>query len=528
MQKTSATLLIIDDDEVVRASLAAYLEDSGFSVLQAGNGLQGLQVFERDQPDLVICDLRMPQMGGLELIRQVTELAPQTPVIVVSGAGVMNDAVEALRLGAADYLIKPLEDLAVLEHSVRRALDRARLLLENQRYREKLETANRELEASLNLLQEDQNAGRQVQMNMLPVSPWTIDEFQFAHQIIPSLYLSGDFVDYFRVDERRVAFYLADVSGHGASSAFVTVLLKFMTTRLLFESKRNGTLPEFTPSQVLGHINRGLISCKLGKHVTMVGGVIDEETGLLTYSIGGHLPLPVLYTPDSVRYLEGRGLPVGLFNEATYEDHILELPPAFSLTLMSDGILDLLPEPTLKEKEAALPQRVRSAGGSLDGLMSTGRIQFAEQDGTFVLKFVGEVRLTLCSALDATIERIFTALNFSAIVIDLTETRSIDSTTLGLLAKLSILSRQKVGLLPTVVTTHEDITRLLQSMGFDQVFNIVDRPIPCPECLTDLPSQDQSEEVVRLKVLEAHKILMGLNESNREAFHDLVNALERH
>ena len=174
MQKTSATLLIIDDDEVVRASLAAYLEDSGFSVLQASNGQQGLQVFERDQPDLVICDLRMPQMGGLELIRQVTELAPQTPVIVVSGAGVMNDAVEALRLGAADYLIKPLEDLAVLEHSVRRALDRARLLVENQRYREKLETANRELEASLNLLQEDQNAGRQVQMNMLPVSPWSI------------------------------------------------------------------------------------------------------------------------------------------------------------------------------------------------------------------------------------------------------------------------------------------------------------------------------------------------------------------
>lgn len=105
--------------------------------------------------------------------------------------------------------------------------------------------------------------------------------------------------------------------------------------------------------------------------------------------------------------------------------------------------------------------------------------------------------------------------------------RGIDSTTLGLLAKLSILSRQKVGLLPTVVTTNPDISRLLQSMGFDQVFNIVDRPIPCPECLTDLPSQDQNEDVVRSKVLEAHKILMGLNDSNREAFHDLVNALER-
>ncbi|UVJ46592.1 SpoIIE family protein phosphatase [Pseudomonas sp. LS1212] len=368
MHKTSATLLIIDDDDVVRASLAAYLEDSGFSVLQANNGLQGLEVFEQQQPDLVICDLRMPQMGGLELIRQVTERTPDLPVIVVSGAGVMNDAVEALRLGAADYLIKPLEDLAVLEHSVHRALDRAHLLLENKRYRQKLETANRELEASLHLLQEDQNAGRQVQINMLPESPWLVDGLQFDHEIIPSLYLSGDFVDYFRVDDRRIGFYLADVSGHGASSAFVTVLLKFMTTRLLFESKRNGTMPEFKPSEVLGHINRGLINCKLGKHVTMVGGVIDEETGILTYSIGGHLPLPVLFTPGQSRYLEGRGLPVGLFNEATYQDQVLELPPSFSLTLLSDGILDLLPGETLKDKEAALPEIVKAAGGSLDGL----------------------------------------------------------------------------------------------------------------------------------------------------------------
>ncbi len=371
MQKTSATLLIIDDDDVVRASLAAYLEDSSFSVLQANNGLQGLQVFEQQQPDLVICDLRMPQVGGLDLIRQVTELSPDIPVIVLSGAGVMNDAVEALRLGAADYLIKPLEDLAVLEHSVRRALDRSRLLLENRRYREKLETANRELEASLHLLQEDQTAGRQVQMNMLPQNPWSTDGFSFEHQIIPSLYLSGDFVDYFRVDEHRVAFYLADVSGHGASSAFVTVLLKFMTTRLMFESRRGGSMPEFKPSDVLGHINRGLINTRLGKHVTMVGGVIDEHTGLLTYSIGGHLPLPVLYTPERTHYLEGRGLPVGLFNEATYTDHVMALPEQFSLTLFSDGVLDLLPGETLKEKEAALPEIVSAAGGSLDGLRQT-------------------------------------------------------------------------------------------------------------------------------------------------------------
>ncbi|MCU1718696.1 two-component system response regulator RssB [Pseudomonas sp. 5P_3.1_Bac2] len=370
MHKTSATLLIIDDDDVVRASLAAYLEDSGFHVLQAANGSQGLEVFKAQAPDLVICDLRMPQVDGLELIRRINALEVQTPVIVVSGAGVMSDAVEALRLGAADYLIKPLADLAVLEHSVRRALDRAFLRLENQRYREELETANRELQASLSLLQEDQNAGRQVQMNMLPVTPWQDTDFNFAHQIIPSLYLSGDFVDYFRIDDNRIAFYLADVSGHGASSAFVTVLLKFMTTRLLYESRRAGTLPSFKPSRVLAHINRGLLNCKLGKHVTMVGGVIEQSTNRLTYSIGGHLPLPVLYSPEHTQYLEGRGLPVGLFEEAEYHDQEIDLPKQFSLTLMSDGILDLLPGDTLKDKENLLPRLVSDAGGRLDGLQT--------------------------------------------------------------------------------------------------------------------------------------------------------------
>jgi sigma-B regulation protein RsbU (phosphoserine phosphatase) len=371
MHNSSATLLIIDDDDVVRASLAAYLEDSGFNVLQATNGLQGLEVFERDQPDLLICDLRMPQVDGLELIRRITALGVQTPIIVVSGAGVMSDAVEALRLGAADYLIKPLEDLAVLEHSVRRALDRSRLRLENQRYRDQLEAANQELQASLSLLQEDQKAGRQVQMNMLPETPWLVDGLQFAHQIIPSLYLSGDFVDYFRLDESRVAFYLADVSGHGASSAFVTVLLKFMTTRLLYESRRGGVLPAFKPSDVLVHINRSLLNCKLGKHVTMIGGIVDEQAQTLTYSIGGHLPLPVLFSEGQAQYLTGRGLPVGLFDKATYQDHTIELPDSFSLTLLSDGILDLLPGDTLKEKEALLPELICAAGGTLDGLRKT-------------------------------------------------------------------------------------------------------------------------------------------------------------
>lgn len=159
-------------------------------------------------------------------------------------------------------------------------------------------------------------------------------------------------------------------------------------------------------------------------------------------------------------------------------------------------------------------------------MTTMGRIQYAESEGTFILKFLGDVRLTLCAALDAYIEKIFSALDFKAIVIDLTETENIDSTSLGLLAKLSILSSERVGLLPTLVSTQEDMIRLLQSMGFEQIFNIVAETTPTDAELQDLPEQLLSEELVKERVLEAHRILMTLNEHNRNAFTDLVSSLE--
>lgn len=158
--------------------------------------------------------------------------------------------------------------------------------------------------------------------------------------------------------------------------------------------------------------------------------------------------------------------------------------------------------------------------------MSDGKIQCAEYNDIFVLKCVGDVRLNFCSALNEKIEKILKENSFKSIVIDLTEVISIDSTTLGLLAKLSILSERKFGMLPTLASTNPDVSRVLDSMGFNQVFNLVHTPAPCPECLDDLPEQNQSEAVVKERVLEAHHILMSLNDSNHNEFRDLVTALE--
>ena len=243
----ATAVLVIDDDSLVRDSIAAYLDDCNFSMLTADSASAGLVVLDEHRVDAVICDLKMPGVGGIELLQVIKARRPLLPVIVVSGAGVMDDVVQALRFGADDYLVKPIIDLEVLHHSLTKALQRAQLEEENSAYREYLEKTNTELQRGLDELRNDQLAGRQAQLRMLP-EPLDFKQIRCRHSVTPSLMLSGDFLDYFELDDDRLVFYIADVSGHGASSAFVTVLLKNLTYRLKRNYKR-GSSADVAPVQ---------------------------------------------------------------------------------------------------------------------------------------------------------------------------------------------------------------------------------------------------------------------------------------
>jgi len=137
----SIKLLIVDDEELIRLNLRAMLEDLGYTVKEASNGKDGLDVFDLERPDLVLADLRMPVMDGRAMIAKLYDKSPETPVIVISGTGTVRDAIDALRLGAWDYIAKPVAvpDSDGLDFIIRRAIDKARLIRENRRYREKLE-----------------------------------------------------------------------------------------------------------------------------------------------------------------------------------------------------------------------------------------------------------------------------------------------------------------------------------------------------------------------------------------------------
>jgi sigma-B regulation protein RsbU (phosphoserine phosphatase) len=118
----ACTVLVIEDDPQYRMTLTAYLEDSGYTVLEAADGLEGLEVFTRARPDIVLTDLRMPKLDGLEVIAAVKARSPSTPVIALTGRRDRLAEENALRLGAWRCLSKPIEDLSVLEAAMVKAL----------------------------------------------------------------------------------------------------------------------------------------------------------------------------------------------------------------------------------------------------------------------------------------------------------------------------------------------------------------------------------------------------------------------
>jgi len=146
-------ILVIDDEVYIRDSVIGFLEDFGFEVIEAENGQVGVDRYENDRPDLILCDLRMPVMDGLEVLGHVRERDDNTPIIIVSGAGNIADTVEALRLGAWDYIIKPVQDMNVLFHAVNKAFERKHFIADKARYQQDLEAANKELKISLDTLE---------------------------------------------------------------------------------------------------------------------------------------------------------------------------------------------------------------------------------------------------------------------------------------------------------------------------------------------------------------------------------------
>ncbi len=136
--RNMAKILVIDDERAIRNTLKEILTYENYQVELAENAMQALEKAKANENDLILCDIKMPDMDGIELLPQLCEINPDTPVVMISGHGNIDTAVEAIKKGAYDFIEKPL-DLNRLLITIRNALDKSSLVTETKKLRKKVD-----------------------------------------------------------------------------------------------------------------------------------------------------------------------------------------------------------------------------------------------------------------------------------------------------------------------------------------------------------------------------------------------------
>ena len=328
-----------------------------------------LEAVRSCRPDLILLEpaanLDNPDLASLQLLTRISKKFPSIPVLLLAITTDDAAVLAHIKAGAANYFSSVNEEQALLDFVIRKTLAQSSppptdpqsavvKLPKVPDYKAKGQAASydslsSDSESMLRLLERDQQSGFRVQKAMMPASPGQIRGLTFSHQLYPSMIVSGDFIDYCELSDGRAAFYIADVSGHGASSAFITVLLKSLSRRLLEEFDKFDSTAE-----VLLWFNAELMQWDLEQHITMFFGVIDQENHNLEYSSAAQYPAAILCKDSGASFLAGGGQPLALYNEPHFDVHHLDLPSVYSIVMFSDGVFEIMSQATLQTKEEHL------------------------------------------------------------------------------------------------------------------------------------------------------------------------------
>jgi signal transduction histidine kinase len=147
-------LLLIDDEEGIRKVLGISLEDAGYDVITAGDGEEGMQLFQQENPPIVLTDIKMPGLDGMEVLRRIKSVSPETEVIMITGHGEMELAIQSLQLDASDFITKPIHDEALFI-SLKRAEEKLAWRHLAKKYNEDLKAKVKEATAELVRMQKE-------------------------------------------------------------------------------------------------------------------------------------------------------------------------------------------------------------------------------------------------------------------------------------------------------------------------------------------------------------------------------------
>ena len=361
-------ILIADDDEGVHSVTELVFssfkfQEKSIQFLNTYSGKETIEILKKE-PDIaiILLDVVMESdYAGLEVVKIIRNELNNKMIRIILRTGQPGQAPEEKVM--IDYDINDYKNKSELTSrklrssiitSLRSFTDIKKINELNTTLERKVFERTAELASSLEIIEKDEQAGKIIQFKLLPENNCRLGNIQFTRELFPSLYLSGDFVDYFDINERYIGFYIADVSGHGASSAFITVYLKSMISGFISSYNHNGVKLILKPDQLLNVINQTLIKENLGKYLTIFYGLIDQETDTLHFSTGGQFPFPIYIDTVEKKFIVMKGPPVGLLKIAKYKKESIILPKEFSIMFMSDGILEILKEKNLKEQEKEL------------------------------------------------------------------------------------------------------------------------------------------------------------------------------
>ena len=298
-------ILIADEDISFGTVLENYFSSLGALPLVAADGVTALAIFHEKRPDLLICDLAMPQMTGLELIEQIRLFDNELPVLVISATQNMSEIAKSLRLGVQDVLLKPLSDFDRLREVVFSCLYPimfASRLDEQERLFEDWDTLVREPAAAFKLLKELQPPVQQV-----------IAECRINYRQLLSIDKLGLVLDIAPLSEVELAFYCLDVTRSGDNGVLAALLFRVLFNRVLQDQlvQRHQRLPEL--GRLLKQLNIMLRQANLtGQFPLLIGYYHREQRNLILISAGLNATLSI----DNQHTELSSGLPLGTLNNA--------------------------------------------------------------------------------------------------------------------------------------------------------------------------------------------------------------------
>ena len=569
MTTSSPCILLVDDD---RAVLQFYVRAlPGASPLLAEDGDEARKILSETAVDVVVCDLEMPRMNGIELMQWAKEHCPHPVWIVITGQGTFDGAVQALKVGAFDFISKPIHTALQLQTAVANAArhqtlvaERKRLmrsladnnlrLSENQR---RLETANAALHDQRKMLEQDLHRAERIVRALLPHSLRTIEQMQVNVAYRPSKSIGGDFYGAAMVDARHLAIYVADAAGHGVSAALLAVLFNQRLAVLHTRGLR-------APAEVLGELNGGLLEeCRAsGLFVTAVFAVIDVETRIARIASAGHPPGILLRRTGATERIEKTGPALGLAPDASYTEHTLSLAEDDRLLLYTDGLTDAISEraPSLDTIFASVAAAEADEANVIDHLLTWTERGEQADDMTVLLLTASPVssatREVDTSVAVPSAPTIDSALSLGAdgsttwvairgratwkdaaclrdtclgaldagrsVIVDLASCIMLDSTLLGTLHELVVRAKPQDAF--RIQNVNDTIRALFVELTMTKVIaaiTLTSQTAPTP--MTELRQLESPLDASRL--LHAHELLASLSPSNAEQFQPVVDSL---